>query len=271
MRSCAWPLFISLVLVFAFAAARSCAAADSLSPSKAEQRMFYLLNLERKQAGLSALAWNDDAAQAARAHARRMAANGELSHQFPGEPGLQQRLIATSARFASAAENIALADNEDEAHLGLMNSPGHRENILTTYYTAVGIGVVRRNGRLFVAEDFVRLLPAYSEQQFQEAFAKALNRVRHAKRIKPVQIIRDRSLHLAACSTHGDAASAVPVDLNIAGELVVFNLSEPDQLPPELLERIDAPSLSQMRVGLCFRPDPKHGNGNFWVVAVLQR
>lgn len=233
--------------------------------------MFYLLNLERKQAGLSALEWNDDAARAARAHARRMAGHGELSHQFPGEPGLQQRLIATSARFASAAENIALADDEDEAHLGLMSSPGHRENILTTYYTAVGVGVIRRNGRLFVAEDFIRLIPGYSEQQFQEAFATALNSARHAKHVRPVLITSDVSLRSEACATRGDAASAIPAGLNMTGELVVFNLSDPGQLPPQLLQHIAAPSLRQMRVGVCFRPDPEHGNANFWVVAILQQ
>lgn len=233
--------------------------------------MFYLLNLERKQAGLAALAWNDDAARAARAHARRMAEDGELSHQVPGEPGLQQRLVATSARFASAAENIALADDEDEAHLGLMSSPGHRENILTSYYTAVGVGVMKRNGRLFVTEDFVRLIPSYSEQQFQQAFATALNSARHAKHIRPVLITGDASLRAAACSTRGDAAAAVPAGLNITGELIVFNLSDPDQLPPQLLERIYSPTLRQMQVGVCFRPDPKYGNGNFWVVAILQQ
>lgn len=269
MRSCAWPLLLSLVLIFAATASR--AEADNLSRSKAEQRMFYLLNLERKQAGLSALQWNDDAARAARVHARRMASHRELSHQFAGEPGLQQRLIATSARFASAAENIALADDEDEAHLGLMGSPGHRENILTTYYTAVGIGVIRQNGRLFVTEDFVRLIPAYSEQQFQEAFATALNNALLAKHIRPVQITRDASLAAAACGTRGDATSTVPAGLNMSGELVVFSLSDPDQLPPQLLQRIYALNLRKMRVGACFRPDPEHGNGNFWVVAVLQQ
>lgn len=269
MRRCPWPLFLSIVLVFATAPSR--AATDKPSSSKAEQRMFYLLNLERKQAGLAALQWNNDAAQAARAHAHRMADHGELSHQFQAEPGLQQRLISTSVRFTSAAENIALADDEDEAHLGLMSSPGHRENILTTYYTAVGIGVIRRNGRLFVTEDFVRLIPAYSEREFQEAFATALNRARHARHIRPVQITRDASLRAAACSTRGDAASAIPVGLNTTGELVVFNLSDPGKLPPQLLERIGAPSLRQMRVGVCFRPDPEHGNGNFWVVALLEQ
>lgn len=268
MRSGICLLFMFLVLVFA--TARSRAAADRPISSNAEQRMFYLLNLERKQAGLSALAWNDDVAEAARAHARLLARHGELSHEFPGEPGLQQRLVATSARFASAAENIALADDEDEAHLGLMSSPGHRENILTTYYTAVGIGAVKRNGRLFVTEDFVRLIPSYTEQEFQEAFAKELNGVRHARHIRPVLITRDASLRAAACRTRGDAASAVPVGLNLTGELVVFNLSDPGQLPPQLLQRISAASLTQMRVGVCFRPDPEHGNGNFWVVALLQ-
>lgn len=236
--------------------------------SKAEKRIFELLNLERKDAGLKPLEWNQNAAVAARAHAKLLAENRDMSHQFPGEPDLRERLTATAVRFTSAGENVAKADDPDEAHLALMSSPGHRANILGPDYTAVGVGVVERDGRLYVAQDFIRLVPVYTEERFLQVFTVSLNHARAAKHLTQLAIRRNQILHDAACSTQG-SAQALPVGLGFAGEIVVFNLSEPESLPPELLQRAASPRWRQMSVGVCFRPDQEHGDGNFWVVAAL--
>lgn len=266
MRSVRPILFVALLgLLFPWQAH---ANSDKKGPSKAEKRIFELLNLERKDVGLKPLEWNQNAALAARAHAKLLADNREMSHQFPGEPDLRERLTATTVRFTSAGENVAKADDPDEVHLALMGSPGHRANILGADYTAVGVGVVERDGRLYVAQDFVRLVPVYSELQFLEAFTASFNRVRATKKLSALPIIQTQALHDAACSTQGNA-QALPINLGFAGELVVFNLSEPESLPAELLQRATSPRWRQMNVGVCFRPDQEHGDGNFWVVAAL--
>jgi uncharacterized protein YkwD len=41
-----------------------------------------------------------------------------------------------------AGENIAGAASVDRAHNGLMNSEGHRANILNSNFTHIGIGIV---------------------------------------------------------------------------------------------------------------------------------
>lgn len=265
--SCCFRIFLCLLLP-CIAAAQG--TGPNGKPSKAEQRIFYLLNQERELAGVAKLEWNEQAAQAARAHAALLAEHGKLSHQFPGEPPLRKRLTSTAVRFTSAGENIALADDEDEAHLALMSSPGHRQNILNENYSAAGVGVVEREGRLYVTQDFIRLVPVYSEEEFRIAFVKAFNRARESKGRKAILAQTDPALHEAACSTRGDAV-ALPAKVGFAGELVVFTLSEPDELPPELLQRAYAGRFSQMNVGVCYRPDAEHGNGNFWVVAALAR
>ena len=65
------------------------ANSDKNGPTKVEKRIFELLNLERKEAALKPLQWNQNAAEAARAHAKLLADNREMSHQFPGEPALR--------------------------------------------------------------------------------------------------------------------------------------------------------------------------------------
>ena len=127
--------------------------------SPAEKRIFEELNHERASHGLSALQWNDHAANAARAHAQLLAENGKLSHQFPGEAALPERLGATGARFTVAAENVARTEFIEDVHPALMGSSGHRANILNTSYNAVGIGVVEDKGRIYVTQDFIFLVP----------------------------------------------------------------------------------------------------------------
>jgi uncharacterized protein YkwD len=258
-------LFVAFTLLLPWHAQ---ASSDKKEPSKAEKRIFELLNLERKEAGLKPLEWNQNAAVAARAHARLLADNRDMSHQFPGEPALRERLTATTVRFTSAGENVAKADDPDEVHLALMGSPGHRANILGADYTAVGVGVVERDGRLYVAQDFIRLVPVYTEEQFLQTFTASLNHARAARQLAQFTVRQNQTLHDAACSTQGKA-QALPVDLGFAGEIVVFNLSEPESLPAELLQRAVSPRWRNISVGVCFRPDPKHGDGNFWVVAAL--
>src|SRR4029077_19515375 len=95
------------------------------APSRLEQQLFDLINHEREKAGLNKLEWSDQLANAARDHSRLMDEHQDLSHQFAGEPGLQQRLGATGARFNSVAENVAEAREEEAILPGPKKGPSH--------------------------------------------------------------------------------------------------------------------------------------------------
>ena len=58
--------------------------------------------------------------------------------------------------FAGTGENISMGPtNATEAHVGWMESDGHRANILHPGFTEVGIGVVCRNdGRIWATQIF---------------------------------------------------------------------------------------------------------------------
>jgi uncharacterized protein YkwD len=62
---------------------------------------------------------------------------------------------AAGIQFVVAGENLAYAPNVDIAQRGLMNSPGHRANILRPEFGHVGIGVIRSaaEGSMFT-QDF---------------------------------------------------------------------------------------------------------------------
>ena len=121
---------------------------------QAEQQLLQMLNLERARAGLPSLKVDDRLTQAARAHSVRMARAKQLSHQLPDEPPLSKRLAATNIRFNADAENVAYDYSLQAAHEGLMQSPRHRDNILSPGYNAVGIGVLRSGDLFWVTQDF---------------------------------------------------------------------------------------------------------------------
>lgn len=236
--------------------------------SAPEQQLFDLLNQEREKAGLNKLQWDDHVAQAARGHARLLAQNRDLSHQFPDEAAVPERLATAGARFTASAENIATAETSEEAHMGLMLSPGHRANIMSTRYNAAGIGVVESNGRLFVTQDFAWVMPAYTEAEFREAFIAAFNRARAAKGIAAIEAQADAGLHSAACSAKDDAPVLAAPGFN-ATEVVRFTLSEPEKLPEQLMRYAQDQRQRHMDLGVCFRPDARYGYANFWVVAAF--
>ena len=236
-------------------------------PSPAEKQIFDQLNQERKKAGLPALEWSELAADAARRHAALLAQNEELSHQYPGEPSLPERLGAIGLRFTSSAENIARTEHLEDVHLALVNSPGHRANMLSPKYNAAGIGVVEHGGKIYVAQDFAFVVPVYSESDFNAAFAEGFNLVRKARGTPGIDARPDPYLHELACTTDGDATRLAG---SVHGRyLVVFNSSEPRRLPEKMVEAAANPTYHRMTFGACFRPDKEHGYGNFWVVAAF--
>lgn len=109
---------------------------------KAEIDMLALINTERKNRGLEELTINLKARAVARAYSIDMFARGYFSHINPEGKNPFDRMRAGGVKFGSAGENLALAPNLALAHDGLMKSPGHRDNILSKDYRAVGIGIV---------------------------------------------------------------------------------------------------------------------------------
>ncbi|MEW6726083.1 MAG: CAP domain-containing protein [Bacillota bacterium] len=117
-----------------------------------ELKMLELVNKERAANGLKPLAMDPQLVKLARMKAQDMIDNRYFAHESPtyGSPFDMMRKYGVTYR--AAGENLAGASTVDSAHTNLMNSPGHRANILSPNYTKVGIGVVNGGpyGKMFV-------------------------------------------------------------------------------------------------------------------------
>ncbi len=116
-----------------------------------EQVMLDLVNQERTSRGLSPLVIDMKLVELARMKSQDMVDLGYFSHQSPtyGSPFDMMRDAGIS--YMRAGENLAGSPQVERAHTSLMNSPGHRANILNQNYTHIGIGIVEgsRYGKIY--------------------------------------------------------------------------------------------------------------------------
>ncbi|HYO98985.1 MAG TPA: CvpA family protein [Pyrinomonadaceae bacterium] len=120
-----------------------------------EAQMLELVNRERAAAGLAPLAADDELREVARRHSADMFARGYFAHVTPEGRDPFARIREGGVSFRTAGENLALAPTLSIAHTGLMNSPGHRANILRPQFGRVGIGVMDGGRRgLMVTQNF---------------------------------------------------------------------------------------------------------------------
>lgn len=153
----------------------------AIDPSAAEQRLFALMNRDRKAQNLPALVWDERVAAVARRHSDEMRRTKVVAHVSPVTGSAADRVRASGLTTSAVLENVARAYGVEEAHAGLMNSPGHRANLMSTIATHVGISVVlgdEVSGRreLFVTQLFVRFPP-----KLDPAAGKQLVRARIAE------------------------------------------------------------------------------------------
>lgn len=119
-----------------------------------EQQMFNLVNQERAKAGLPALKVDMTLVKLARLKAQDMIDKNYFDHTSPTYGSPFQMMSKHGVTYNYAGENLAGAPSVDIAHTNLMNSPGHRANILSPNYNYVGIGVKDGGpyGKMFVQE-----------------------------------------------------------------------------------------------------------------------
>lgn len=137
-----------------------------------EQYLLELINAERAKAGVQPLAFDNDLSEAAEGHSRWMLATDTFSHTGSGGSSPTQRMKAAGYTLAGSwatGENIAWAttrsptgynDEIQLLHNNLMNSSGHRANILNGNFREVGLGFevgdYRGRSSGFVTENFAK-------------------------------------------------------------------------------------------------------------------
>jgi uncharacterized protein YkwD len=145
-------------------------SSDGLLPE--EREFIARVNDERTSRGLNALELDPLLVQVARSHSREMCDLNYFDHHSPTSNmrtpmdrflnGLHLQSQATP-NYVLVGENIYYCSESNETynvefgHQALMNSPGHRANILEPRFAKIGVGIFRNDkGEFWVTEMFLR-------------------------------------------------------------------------------------------------------------------
>jgi uncharacterized protein YkwD len=259
------------------AAAKTSSVASDYQPplnydAQAEQRLLDLANHARAQNGAPPLQFDESLLAAARAHAAEMVRQGQLSHQFTGEPSLPLRLAAASdLRLDRAGENVAYDLTADQAHHHLMLSPPHRENLLNAGYNVAGFGVIRSGEYLYVVEDFGHSVSALSAEQTEDAIVSAVARARQATHLPTLVRQSDAELRAAVCSMAEEDRLGTRSMRALSQRYFVLSYTNihPEVLPASANHLIGDRNLKTVAVGACFARTATYPGGVYWVGLVF--
>ena len=112
-----------------------------------ERQVASLVNVERAKYGLPALTLRADLCEKARIKSQDMHDSRYFSHTSPRYGSPFDMMKALGVTYSHAGENIAMGYASPDAVVrAWMNSAGHRANILSANFTAIGIGYVQSGG-----------------------------------------------------------------------------------------------------------------------------
>lgn len=115
---------------------------------RTERRFARRINGARGNTGLGKLKLDPELSRAARAHTWAMARQTRLYHT-PSDK-LRERVT----NWTILGENVGYGGTVSSLHQAFMDSPAHRDNILYTTFKHVGIGALKKDGRLWVTVIF---------------------------------------------------------------------------------------------------------------------
>lgn len=122
-----------------------------------EKQLFDLVNASRIKHGLSPLSWDHSTLTTSRDHSEDMAHNHYFGHTNLDGQSPFDRLEEDGVTYRMAGENLASGQPSSiYAHAGLMNSKGHRENILKEGFETLSVGVAfNEEAQPFYTETFL--------------------------------------------------------------------------------------------------------------------
>ena len=131
-----------------------------------ENQVLLLINNERRNLGLSALAMDGSLRVMAESHSEDMLNRNFFSHRNPDGVSFQERIARSySGPFSQAAENIWTGSGYDSSNSqrlarmivdSWLSSPGHRANMLDPSLTHSGVGVATRGKEIRATQIFIQ-------------------------------------------------------------------------------------------------------------------
>jgi uncharacterized protein YkwD len=252
---------------------------SAVTPEEAERRLLAQMNHDREAAGVPPVVWDDRVADVARKHSDEMRRTRVVAHISPTTGSAADRVRNAGIKTAVVLENVARAYGVTEAHSGLMNSPGHRANILSPSGTHVGIGVVfgdEVSGRkeMFISEVFIRIPPKLDPAAAAEVIHRKLSSVRKVDLDPRLALVAQEVADgLAAGKTRDQmwpvARRKLDQLANVYVRIASAITAAADIEVLEGSEMLGSEQPDHVGIGVAQGPHPEIGEGAAWIVVLM--
>jgi uncharacterized protein YkwD len=203
-----------------------------------ERALEQMIARERKALGLTPLVIDTRLERIAKAHSDDMVAHHFIAHTSKRTGEAPDRVAAAGLTASVVLENIGRGYSASEIHRGLMESPGHRANVLHPDARELGIGVTAESEgeRLaFVATElFAKLARTVSTADAPKLIVEAIAEKRKAQRLPSLLV--DATLNAAAQS----AAERVARDPTLDHNVLLDEATRSVKKPPRGLRKLGA-------------------------------
>lgn len=143
------------------------------------------INQTRREAGLREVSPSDALREVALGHSQDMVEHDFIGHSSPRTGTAAQRVERAQIRTGLVLENIGRGYGASEIHRGLLESPGHRANLVNPDVTHVGIGIVAQpegsRTAFVVTQVFIRQA---ERVDLSNAPQQLIERINHARRAR---------------------------------------------------------------------------------------
>lgn len=158
------PALVLAITIPLLAAAPPAPAIETGDLGTLRQEALEAVNGARREHGLAPLQLTETLNRAAQQHATDMVENDYYAHVSPGgvtprdrfltHGGSQDKLTAENIARCSGCPSEPTVERVQSFHQGWMESPEHRENILTQGLAGFGFGIAAEDGEVYAVQTF---------------------------------------------------------------------------------------------------------------------
>lgn len=250
------------------------------STEQVERILLENINRDRTHAALPALVWDERLAAVARAHSEEMWKTRIVAHTSPTTGSATDRVRAAKIVSGAVLENLARSFGVNEAHEELMNSPGHRANLMSRLVTRIGIGVafgeeISGQHELFITEVFTYIPAKIDPASAVELVRRKLAIARRTMVNTPQLRLLAQQLAEAVAAGKSIEAAHDTMRTKLEGvdrryqrvDNVVATAADLDGFDPAGVVG-DAP-WDEAGIGIAQGPHPDFGDSAIWIVILL--
>ncbi|UCD84227.1 MAG: hypothetical protein JSU92_13255 [Deltaproteobacteria bacterium] len=255
---------------------------------EAEKEMVKLINRDRKRHKLSPLPVLPELSEIARQHSKDMRDNNFFAHYSPRSGTPHDRIARSSIAFSSIKENIAQDYSLKRAEQHLMESPGHRLNIIDPKATHVGVGIVFGQDPsgaqiMHITQNFIEVIGQIDPLRVKGEILNIINRKREEGGFSSLK--EDLTLSSIALKHSQNMLKFDNFSYNLSRENKLLDMVEKNMIGYRKVaasiflsdtteeipntEHILDPSYNYLGIGLVQGDSGSHGKGLLWITLIF--